>query len=144
MRRTRARLSQGSMPTNPTAIEPAVRSPRTVPRGRAWSCWSSSLPLLVERNGVLVRVWLPAMGCLYADRPSMSRRVGRHISRAASSSPGLQLELGKRAHYQMPGCRSHPRHCASVHLQQRVSGTVCVAPCSREEKALCALPATAF
>ena len=50
------RLSQGSMPTNPTAIKPVVHSPCTVPGGRAWSCWSWPLPLLVERSGVSVGV----------------------------------------------------------------------------------------
>lgn len=58
------------------------------------------------------------------------------------SSPGLQL--GKRACYQMPACRSPPRHCVRVNCWRRVSGTVRVAPCNGEEKAPRALPAAAF
>lgn len=57
---------------------------------------------------------------------------------------GLQLEPGKRACYQKPGCGSPPGHCVSVRLRHRVAGTVCVAPCNREGKAPCALPAAAF
>lgn len=149
------------MPTNPAAIKPVVRSPCTLPVGRVGTCWSWSLPLRVESTGVcggprrhLSRALLHtranfrvAARRLAAGRGVPWCRQGLDVQEGGTdTSPelGLQLEPGKRACYQKPGCRSAPGRCISVHRRHRVAGTVCVAPCNGEAKAPCALPAAAF
>lgn len=149
------------MPTNPAAIKPVVRSPCTLPVGRVGTCWSWSLPLRVESTGVCggprrhlsrallhTRANFRVAACrLAAGRGVPWCRQGLDVQEGGTdTSPelGLQLEPGKRACYQKPGCRSPPGRCISVHRRHRVAGTVCVAPCNGEAKAPCALPAAAF
>lgn len=158
------RLSQGSIPTNPTASKPVVHTHVRWLEGRCgaagahpYPCWWrrveswwGSLPAASQGPAThecsfQVTAHRLAVGCRGADTAQMCRRMSGHIARAAaSSSPELQLDPGKRACYQMLGLQKPSQtlhqcpplaqglwHCLCSCLQQGGKGCL-------------SLPATAF